>query len=157
MQTCGAETHLFSSHPTIDVSDASARRVWGPCRPASPKDRTQREPQGLSQAQGVPGVDERSTHAAQRKPDGGGTDRHVWKVFVLILPHVCHFGLAFPSQDGPPERKCHLGSGLNQRDQAAATFAPCQSSVAESKKNGWGCSEHICCFPTKMLAPSWCA
>ena len=154
MPSCGAETHLFSSHPTINVSDASARRVWGPCRPASPQNRTQREPQCPSQAQGVPGVGERSTHAAQRKSNGGGTNRHVWKVFVLISLHVCHFGFAFPSQDGPPERKFQLGSGLNQRDQAAAVFAPCQSSVAESKKTDGGAPNTFLCFPTKMFAPS---
>ena len=38
MPSCGAETHLFSSHPTIDASEASASRAWGPCRPVSPKD-----------------------------------------------------------------------------------------------------------------------
>ena len=36
MPMCGAETHLFSSHPTIDASEASASRAWGPCRPVSP-------------------------------------------------------------------------------------------------------------------------
>ena len=39
MPSCGAaETHLFSSHPTTDASEASASRAWGPCRPISPKD-----------------------------------------------------------------------------------------------------------------------
>ena len=32
MPLCGAETHLFSSHPAIDASDTSASNVWGPCR-----------------------------------------------------------------------------------------------------------------------------
>ena len=36
MSSCGAETHLFFSHETIDASDTSASRTWGPCRPASP-------------------------------------------------------------------------------------------------------------------------
>ena len=36
MPSCGAETHLFLSHETIDASDTSASRTWGPCRPASP-------------------------------------------------------------------------------------------------------------------------
>ena len=38
MSSCSAETHLFSSHPTIDASEASVSRAWGPCRPVSPKD-----------------------------------------------------------------------------------------------------------------------
>ena len=38
MPSCGAETHLFSSHPAIDASEASASRAWGPCRPVSSKD-----------------------------------------------------------------------------------------------------------------------
>ena len=39
MPSCSAaETHLFSSHPTIDASEASVSRAWGPCRPVSPKD-----------------------------------------------------------------------------------------------------------------------
>ena len=38
MPSCSAETHLFSSHPAIDASEASASRAWGPCRPVSPKD-----------------------------------------------------------------------------------------------------------------------
>ena len=29
-----------------------------------------------------------------------------------------HFGWPFPSQDGPPEKKYHWESGLNQRDRA---------------------------------------
>ena len=38
---CGdTETHLFSSHPAIDASEASASRAWGPCRPVSPNDST---------------------------------------------------------------------------------------------------------------------
>ena len=36
--------------------------------------------------------------------------------------HLGHFGHPFPRQDEPPERKCHLESGLNQRDKAAAGF-----------------------------------
>ena len=36
MPSCGAETHLFFSHETIDASDTSASRTWGLCRPASP-------------------------------------------------------------------------------------------------------------------------
>ena len=38
MPPCSAETHLFSSHPAIDASEASVSRAWGPCRPVSPKD-----------------------------------------------------------------------------------------------------------------------
>ena len=38
MPSCSAETHLFSSHPAIDASEASVSRAWGPCRPVSPKD-----------------------------------------------------------------------------------------------------------------------
>ena len=36
MPSFGAETHLFFSHGTIDASDTSASRTWGPYRPASP-------------------------------------------------------------------------------------------------------------------------
>ena len=38
MPSCGAETQLFFSYETIDTSDTSASRTWGPWRPASPKD-----------------------------------------------------------------------------------------------------------------------
>ena len=38
MPTYGTETHLFSSHPAIDATDASARRVLCARRPASPED-----------------------------------------------------------------------------------------------------------------------
>ena len=37
MPSYGAETHLFSSHPTIEASETSASRAWGPCQPVSPK------------------------------------------------------------------------------------------------------------------------
>ena len=43
------------------------------------------------------------------------TIRHGLKVFVIILPCFGHFGWPFPSQDGPPEIKSHLESGLNQQ------------------------------------------
>ena len=33
------------------------------------------------------------------------------------------FGGPFPSQDGPPEKKYHLESGLNQRDRATGGFS----------------------------------
>ena len=32
--------------------------------------------------------------------------------------HFGHFGHPFPRQDGPPERKLHLESGLIQQDEA---------------------------------------
>jgi len=36
--------------------------------------------------------------------------------------HFGHFGHPFPRQDGPPERKFHLKSGLNQQDEAKSAF-----------------------------------
>ena len=50
MPSCGAETHLFFSHETIDASDTSASRTWGPCRPASPKDSIRSELRGPQRA-----------------------------------------------------------------------------------------------------------
>ena len=50
------------------------------------------------------------------------TIRHGLKVFVLILPCFGHFGWPFPRWDGPPEKKSHLESGLNQRDRATGGF-----------------------------------
>ena len=39
----------------------------------------------------------------------------IWVIFG-------HFGQSFPRQDGPPEKKYHLESGLNQRDRATGGF-----------------------------------
>ena len=50
-------------------------------------------------------------------------NRAFWVIF-------CHFFLAkqaghpFPRQDGPPERKFHLESGLNQRGEAKSVVSP---------------------------------
>ena len=55
---------------------------------------------------------------------GGGPRRRptgaVW-VILAISPqtsHFGHFGQPSPNQGGPPEKKCHLRSCLNQRDRA---------------------------------------
>ena len=49
------------------------------------------------------------------------------------------FGWPFPSQDGPPEKKCHLESGLNQRDRAECKKRYVGSSAgARSKTATWG-------------------
>ena len=55
MPPCGAETHLFFSHETIDASDTSASRIWSPCRPASPKDSIRSELRGPQRARRVLG------------------------------------------------------------------------------------------------------
>ena len=56
MPSCGAGTYLFSSHPTTDASEASASRVWGPCRPVSPKGSIKASHgRDSQQARGVPG------------------------------------------------------------------------------------------------------
>ena len=44
------------------------------------------------------------------------------------------FGGPFPSQDGPPEKKCHWESGLNQRDEANPGVWSKQSSVFPRQK-----------------------
>ena len=54
------------------------------------------------------------------------------------------FGWPFPSQDGPPEKKCHLESGLNQRDRAeceksyAWRYVGSPAAGARSKTPTWG-------------------
>ena len=61
------------------------------------------------------------------------TIRHGLNVFVIILPCFGHFGWPFLSQDGPPEKKSHLESGLNQRDRATAGFGRDRSHGKPSK------------------------
>ena len=64
MPSCGAETHLFSSHPAIDGSDTSASSTWGPCRLANP----QRPPSEASyEARNEPGERLRSTMAGRSR------------------------------------------------------------------------------------------
>ena len=67
-------------------------------------------------------------------PTGGG----------VIFGHFC--SNPFPRQDGPPEGKFHLESGLNHRDEAThgggdfkSTTAP--AHCAEIKSEWWGCPE----------------
>ena len=55
-----------------------------------------------------------------------------WRGFALL---VIYFGHPFPRQDGPPERKCHFESGLNQRDEAAAGFVRQTNPDEAEKKN----------------------
>ena len=48
-----------------------------------------------------------------------------WVVLIILgkTGHLGHFGHPFSRQDGPPEKKFHLESDLNQRDEAK--FAVC--------------------------------
>ena len=126
MSSCGAETHqFFSGHSAIDASDTSAR--------AAP---------GVRVGQPAPKAASKVSHDARRSSDervGSAritpsrlriiTIRHGLKVFVLILPCFGHFGKPFPSQDGPPEKKSHLESGLNQRGRAKSAVSPIKSFV----------------------------
>ena len=41
----------------------------------------------------------------------------------------------FPRQGGPPEKKYHSESGLNQRDRATCGFVQCQTNRKPGKKN----------------------
>ena len=54
------------------------------------------------------------------------TKRHNLYVFAV-------FDMPFPRQDGPPERKCHLESGLNQRGRAKSAVSPIKSFVKTTK------------------------
>jgi len=49
-------------------------------------------------------------------------ENRAFGVILVILGkttgHFGHFDHPFPRQGGPPERKFHLESGLNQRDEA---------------------------------------
>ena len=105
-----------------------ASRAWSARWPASPKGRIESEPRGPSQLRGVRGV-ARIAPSQLRIV----TIRHGLKVFVIILPCFGHFGWPFPSQDGPPEKKSHLESGLNQRDRATAGFGRDRSHGKPSK------------------------
>ena len=53
-------------------------------------------------------------------------NRAFWVIWVIWgkTGHFGHFGHPFPRQDGPPERKFHLESGLNQRDDAKSAASP---------------------------------
>ena len=51
MKPCGAESHPFFIHGTIDASDTSASRTGSPCRPASPKDSVRSELRGPQRAE----------------------------------------------------------------------------------------------------------
>ena len=73
MPSCGAETHLIFSHETIDASNTSTSRTWGPCRPASPKDSVRSELRGPQRARGVPGQHDGRFGRATAAP--GGTTR----------------------------------------------------------------------------------
>ena len=43
---------------------------------------------------------------------------------TAIFGHFGHFGHLFPRQDGRPEKKFQLGSGLDQRDRARCELSP---------------------------------
>ena len=47
----------------------------------------------------------------------------IWVIWGKI-GHFGHFGHPFPRQDGPPERKFHLESGVNQRGEAKSAVPP---------------------------------
>ena len=47
----------------------------------------------------------------------------IW-VILGKTGHFGHFGHPDPRQDGPPERKSHLESGLNRRDKAKPAVSP---------------------------------
>ena len=129
MSSCGAETHLlFTGHSAIDASDTSARRAWSERWLANPKGRIETEPRGPSQLRGVRGV-ARIAPSQLRIV----TTRHGLEVFVIILPCFGYFGWPFPSQDGPPPKKCHFESGLSQRDRATAGFSRGRSRRKPSK------------------------
>ena len=54
------------------------------------------------------------------------------------------FGGPFPSQDGPPEKKCHWESGLNQRDEANPGVWLKQSPVfPRQRKLDRGCASGV--------------
>ena len=63
--------------------------------------------------------------------------RNGLKVFVVIFPFLGNFGWPFPSQDGPPEKKSHLESGLNQLDRATAGFGRDRSQREPCRKFYW--------------------
>ena len=89
--------------PDGRYDDTSASCPWGPQhRPASPKDRTQNEPQGSEQARGVPGV---GRSGLSRARFGHESPR-----IAMARHEFTIFGQPFPSQGGGhAEKKAPLG------------------------------------------------
>ena len=52
--------------------------------------------------------------------------------------HLGHFGHPFLRKDGPPEKKCHFESGLDQRDEAATGFIRQTNPDGAEKKTSTG-------------------
>ena len=95
--------------PDGRYDDTSASCPWGPHRPASPKDRTQNEPQGSEQARGVPGVGRSGLSRARFGHESPriAMARHEFTILAS------HFRARVVDT---PKKKPHLGSWLSQRD-----------------------------------------
>ena len=63
----------------------------------------------------------------------------------------------FPRQGGPPERKRHLGSGLNQRDRGTRGFDHDQTHRKPDKKDDRGFSQRIYHYTTASALPRFSA
>ena len=66
-----------------------------------------------------------ATETVQIAPEIAILENQAIWVILIILGKTCHFGHfghPFPRQDGPPEKKCHLESDLNQRDEAKSAI-----------------------------------
>ena len=99
------------------------------------KDRTQIEAHGASQARGV--------HWGRTVETVVERDSSRFITIRRATSRFGHFGWPFPSQDGPPEKKYHLESGLNQRDRAECKKRYVGSSAgARSKTTTWGVIKH---------------
>ena len=60
---------------------------------------------------------------------------------ITIRPDLVDVGVVFSSQDGPPEKKYHLESGLNQRDEATCGFrSMLNPTEARTKSSAGGVS-----------------
>ena len=66
-----------------------------------------------------------------------------------ILVDVC---TPSPRQGGPPEKKCHLESGLNQRDQATAGFIRIDPTESQEKFPTGGAFLYVNYFQKKFTA-----
>ena len=95
--------------PDGRYDDTSASCPWGPHRPASPKDRTQNEPQGSEQARGVPGVGRSGLPRARFGHESPRIAMACHEFTIL----ASHFRARVVDT---PKKKPHLGSWLSQRD-----------------------------------------
>ena len=64
----------------------------------------------------------------------------IWVIFGHFGQngHFGHFGQPFPNQDGRAEKKYHLESGLNQRDEGAHGFFVERVPVVPRSKTSTG-------------------